>query len=74
MNVSEKTVLNGIEKTGCTVGHIQHCLNNPKMHGNLSYDYFGKTSQRGAVELYTKNGIFKAFFSCKNGWLKEFSF
>lgn len=74
MNISEKTILNGIEKTGCTVGHIQHCLNNNKMHGDFSYDYFGKNVQRGSVDVYTKNGVFKSHFVCRNGWLEAMSF
>lgn len=27
MNISDKTEIKGLEKTGCTMGHIQHCLN-----------------------------------------------
>ena len=74
MNISEKTNLVGIKNTGCSIGHIQHCLNGKDLHKIVNYDYCGKDVQRGTVELTTKNGTFQADFVCRNNWLTELNF
>ncbi len=74
MNISEKTIIKGIEKTGCKRNHLAHCLNAHGMSEVKKYNYFGIHTQRGIVELRTKVGTFEAVFSCKNGWVQELVF
>ena len=74
MNIGEKTVIDGLEKTGCGRAHIGQCLSDKNLHKVVRYAYLGKRVQRGIVELHTKHGGFLAYFRCENGWVKELIF
>lgn len=71
MNIGANTVIKGLKKTGCSVGHIQHCLHTKGKHDAPNYSYFGKRVSRGTQEIYTKNGAFTLKFKEENGWAKE---
>ena len=72
MNLSEKTKITGMEKNGCTFGHIAHQLN--RITAKYKYSYFGKRVQRGTVTIQTKNGPFSAKFRAENFWITELNF
>lgn len=67
-NISEKTEIIGIEKTGCTREHLQHCIN--KKSEPPKYKRFGKFSSSGTMVVHTKNGDFTIEFAEKRGWAK----
>ena len=71
MNINEKTEIIGLDKIGCTVGHLQACLHEKGMHEKYNYTYFGKKSSKGTVCLHTKNGDFTVKFHEKCGWLQK---
>ena len=73
MNIGEKTRIEGLKNTRCTVGHINHCLNAKDMH-EVKYDYLGARVTRGKVLLHTKNGDFTAQFRAEGGWLEYLLF
>ncbi len=67
--ITENTVLNGINETGLSVGHINHCIY--CRHGDPEYSYFGKYVRKGTVDLYTKIGTLTIRFDEKNGWARS---
>lgn len=70
-NISEKTEIKNLEKTGCTKGHIQQCISDKNLHEKPIYEYFGKRVSRGVVRLHTKNGGFWLKFREQNGWATD---
>lgn len=70
-NISESTKITGLEKTGCKISHIQHCLNVNSMHSKPVYTYYGKHVSKGTVVIHTKNGDFTIRFDEKNNWARE---
>lgn len=70
-NISEKTIITGLEKTGCTKSHIVACLHDKNKHKNPEYSYIGKIVSKGTVLLHTCNGDFTLKFVEKNGWARS---
>lgn len=71
LNINENTVITGLEKTGCSIGHLQDCLHTKGKHEKFDYSYFGKSVSRGTTVVHTKNGDFTVAFEDKNGWAKR---
>lgn len=70
MNIGERSVIIGLEKTGCKLSHIEACLNDHTLHSNWDFTYYGKRVTKGTVILYTKNGKFKVRFDEENSWVR----
>ena len=71
MNISAKTNILNIEKTQCSPAHLQHCFSDKNLHGPFSYTYFGPRVQKGTVDLFTKNGVFRVKFDVAYGWFRK---
>lgn len=69
-NISENTIITGLKKTGCTKGHIIHCLHVANKHEKPEYSYYGKIVSKGTVLLHTCKGDFTLKFDEKNGWAR----
>ena len=69
-NIGEKTKVTGIEKTGCTLGHIKHNIYMTSMVSDIKYTYFGKSVSRGTLKLKTCKGVFTVRFDERNGWAR----
>lgn len=72
-NVSDSLEIKGIEKTGCTRGHIIHCISDKNAHEIPKDTYFGSTVRKGSMVLHTKNGDFTLHYDEKNGWARALS-
>ena len=68
-SISPKTIIHGLEKTGCSISHIQHCIYMNKEPVN--YSYFGPRVAKGSLIVHTKNGDFTIRFHETNGWADE---
>ena len=73
-NISKNTEIKGIEKTGCKIGHIAHCLGIPSKIRNVKYSYYGRIVSKGTLEIETCKGIFAVRFDEKNGWARTLEF
>lgn len=73
-NISKNTEIKGIEKTGCKIGHIQHCLGIPSKIKNVKYSYYGRIVSKGTLEIETCKGVFAVRFDEKNGWARTLEF
>lgn len=73
-NISKTTEIKGIEKTGCKIGHIAHCLGIPSKIKNVKYSYYGRIVSKGTLEIETCKGIFAVRFDEKNGWARTLEF
>lgn len=70
-NISEDTIIKGLNKTGCTKGHIVACLHDKNKHEMPEYSYYGKFVYKGTVLLHTCKGNFTLKFNVKNGWARS---
>ena len=73
MNIGESTIITGLEKTGCKIGHIAHQLG-VSGASKYHYKYYGPRVQKGTVDITTKNGTFTAEFRCENAWCTYLKF
>jgi hypothetical protein len=67
-NISDRTVILGLEKTGCTVGQIQRCLRTRAGHDEPEFSLFDLKISAGEVVLHTENGDFTMRFHEEGGW------
>lgn len=73
-NIGNQTTIVDIEKTKCSIGHIQQCISDTNKHENPIYSYAGPRVQKGAMLLHTCNGDFVIVFDVKNGWARRVKF
>lgn len=70
-NITENTILTGLEKTGCTWSHINSCMNEKGKHEKPVFTYYGPQVSKGSILVHTKNGDFTVRFDEKNGLARK---
>ena len=70
-NISDNVEIKGLEKTGCSKGHIIHCLHDKNKHEKPEYSYLGKFVSKGTVLLHTFKGDFTLKFDECHMWARS---
>lgn len=71
MNISKNTKITNLDKTGCSIGHVQQCIYDKNLHEAPVYSYDGPRVQKGTMLLHTCKGDFTIKFDAKNMWLRS---
>ena len=69
-NIGKNTAIKNLEKTGCTIGHIQQCISDKNKHEEPVYTYDGARVQKGTILLHTCQGDFTLKFDVENAWAR----